>query len=69
MSMKCGKMGRRVFYEAGLHHKQLTCQDDFFSEIFWRKAMVAYKKPQQMQKEENKRLTGERGQIKLIGMI
>ena len=38
----------------------------FFSELCLGKAMVAYTKPQQMEKEVSERLRGERDQIKLI---
>ena len=38
----------------------------FFSELCWRKAVVAYTKPQQGKKEESKRLRGGRDQIKFI---
>ena len=40
----------------------------FFSELCWRKAMVAYIKPQQWKKEESERLRGEIGQIKFIDL-
>ena len=41
---------------------------DFFSELCWGKAMVAYTKPQQRKKEESERLRGERDQIKFIDL-
>ena len=42
----------------------------FFSELCWGKAMVAYTKLQQREKEESKRLgERERDQIKFIDLI
>ena len=41
----------------------------FFSQLFWRKAMVAYTNLQQRRKkEESKILRGERDQIKFIDL-
>ena len=40
----------------------------FFSEICWRKAMVAYTMPQQRKKEESERLKGERDQVQFIDL-
>ena len=41
---------------------------DFFSELRWGKAVVAYTKPQQRKKEESAKLRGERDQIKFIDL-
>ena len=40
----------------------------FFCDLCWGKAMVAYTKPQQWEKEESQRLRGERDQIKFIDL-
>ena len=39
-----------------------------FSELYWGKATVAYRKPQQRKKEEIERLRGERDQMKFIDL-
>ena len=42
--------------------------DLFLSELCRERAVVAYTKPQQREKEESKRLRGERDQIKFIDL-
>ena len=41
---------------------------NFFGELCWQMAMVAYTMPQQRKKEESKRLREERDQIKFIDL-
>ena len=43
-------------------------ESNFFSELYWGKAMVAYTMLQQGKKEESEWIRGERDQIKFIDL-
>ena len=59
-------MGREI--RSSLLIKNFKYQVVGLSELCRGKAVVAYAKPQQMKKEESKRLRGERDQIKFIDL-